>query len=326
MLADESLIPFFFSLSLRIPTFEIDKSFLVMDKDKYIRFDWAVKRLLRNKANFDVLEGLLTVLLGRQIHVIDILESESNQQNYYDRFNRVDIEVRDSNGEMIVVEVLVTRELHFREHLLYGPVKPITECINWGELYSKVKKVYFINILYFDIGKGDDYLYHGQNTFTGVHTGDHLHVTVKERDALIQRLPSEIFPEYFLIRVNEFDKVATTPLEEWLDYLKNDHIRPDTTTPGLKEARGKLTYYNMDPTERAAYDRHVDTVMIQNDVLGTARLEGRIEGRAEGKGEGLIEGEEKGIFKVARNMKKMGIPLETIVLSTGLTLEEIEQL
>ena len=66
--------------------------------------------------------------------------------------------------------------------------------------------------------------------------------------------------------------------------------------------------------------------MNQNDVLGTAKLEGRIEGRAEGKAEGLIEGEEKGIFKVARNMKKMGIPLETIVLSTGLTLEEIEQL
>lgn len=82
----------------------------------------------------------------------------------------------------------------------------------------------------------------------------------------------------------------------------------------------------MDPTERAAYDRHVDTIMIQNDVLGTAKLEGRIEGRAEGKAEGLIEGEEKGIFKVARSMKKMGIPLETIVLSTGLTLEEIEQL
>ena len=97
-----------------------------------------------------------------------------------------------------------------------------------GDLYSEVKKVYSISILYFDIGKGNDYLYHGQNTFTGVHTGDHLQVTVKERDALVQRLRSEIFPEYFLIRVNEFDQVATTPLEEWLDYLKNDYIRPDT--------------------------------------------------------------------------------------------------
>ena len=291
-----------------------------MEKDKYIRFDWAVKRLLRNKANFDVLEGLLTVLLDREVHIIDILESESNQQDYDDKFNRVDIKARDSENEIIIVEVQVTRELYFLERILYGVAKAITEHMVLGELYSEVKKVYSISILYFDIGKGDDYLYHGQNTFTGVHTGDHLQVTVKERDALVQRLPSEIFPEYFLIRVNEFNKVATTPLEEWLDYLKNDYIRPDTTTPGLKEAREKLVYYNMTPTERAAYDRHVDAIMIQNDVLGTAKLEGRMEGKVEG----LIEGEEKGVFKVARNMKKLGIPLDTIVLSTGLTVEEIE--
>ncbi len=315
---------------VKMPTFEIDKSFLIMKKDKYIRFDWAVKRLLRDKANFDVLEGLLTVLLDRQICITNILENENNQRSYYEKFNRVNIVVRDNNGEIAVVELLVTRELHFREHLLYGFAKSIAGYIHRGELCSKVKKIYVINILYFDIGKGNDYLYHGQNTFTGVHTGDHLQVTVKERDALVQRLPSEIFPEYFLIRVNEFDKVATTPLEEWLDYLKNDYIRPDTTTPGLKEAREKLVYYNMPPTERAAYDRHVDAIMIQNDVLGTAklegRIEGRIEGRVEGKAEGLIEGEEKGVVKVARNMKKLGIPLDSIVLSTGLTIEEIERL
>ena len=37
---------------------------MMEQKDRYIRFDWAVKRLLRNKANFGVLEGFLTVLLG----------------------------------------------------------------------------------------------------------------------------------------------------------------------------------------------------------------------------------------------------------------------
>ena len=289
--------------------------------DKYIRFDWAVKRLLRNKANFGVLEGLLTVLLNRPIQILDILESESNQQDDNDKFNRVDIKARDSEDEIIIVEVQVTRELYFLERILYGAAKAIIEHIELGELYSEVKKIYSISILYFDIGKGDDYLYHGQNTFTGVHTGDHLQVTMKARDALVRRLPSEIFPEYFLIRVNEFDKVAVTPLEEWLDYLKNDHIR-HTTTPGLKEAREKLVYYDMDPSERAAYDRHVDAIMIQNDVLGTAKFEGLVEGRAEGRAEGRTEG----ILEVARNMKKMGISVETIIRSTGLRPEEVEQL
>ena len=45
-------------------------------QDRYIRFDWAVKRLLRHKANFGVLEGFLTVLIGDDIHIVEILESE----------------------------------------------------------------------------------------------------------------------------------------------------------------------------------------------------------------------------------------------------------
>ena len=303
-------------------------------KDKYIRFDWAIKRLLRNKANFGVLEGLLTVLLGKNIHILDILESEGNQQNENDKFNRVDIKARNDEDEIIIVEVQITRELYFLEGILYGVAKAITEHIELGHIYSEVKKIYSISILYFDIGKGSDYLYHGQNSFVGVHTGDFLQVTMKEKDALVPRLPAEIFPEYFLIRVNEFDKVAVTPLEEWIDYLKNGHIRPDTQAPGLQEARQKLIYYSMDATERAAYDRHVDAIMIQNDVLSTAKLEGLTEGRLEGREEGRLEGREEGRLEgrmeekrqIVYNMKSLGLSLDVIVQATGLSPEEIEQL
>ena len=127
-------------------------------KDKYIRFDWAIKRLLRNKANFGVLEGLLTVLLGKNIHILDILESEGNQQNENDKFNRVDIKARNDEDEIIIVEVQITRELYFLERILYGVAKAITEHIELGHIYSEVKKIYSISILYFDIGKGSDYL------------------------------------------------------------------------------------------------------------------------------------------------------------------------
>lgn len=295
-------------------------------KDRYIRFDWAIKRLLRNKANFGVLEGLLTVLLGKGIHIIDILESEGNQQSGDDKFNRVDIKARNSEDEIILVEVQITREIYFLERILYGVAKAITEHIELGDVYSEVKKVYSISILYFDIGKGDDYLYHGQNSFVGVHTGDLLQVTTKEKDAIVRRLPSEIFPEYFLIRVNEFNKVAVTPLEEWIDYLKSGHIRPDTQAPGLAEARQKLIYYNMDKTEREAYDRHVDAIMIQNDVLGTAKFEGLMEGRMEGREEGRIEGEKKKQLEIARTMKTDGISTDVITKYTGVSPTEIEAL
>jgi hypothetical protein len=60
-----------------------------------------------------------------------------------------------------------------------------------------------------------------------------LKISTKENDVIRMRTPEEIFPEYYIIRVNEFNDVATTPLEEWLDYLKNGHIKDDTTAPGF---------------------------------------------------------------------------------------------
>ena len=71
--------------------------------DKYIRFDWAVKRLLRQKANFDVLEGFLTVFLNEPITILEILESEGNQLSPEDKFNRVDIKALNSKGEIIII-------------------------------------------------------------------------------------------------------------------------------------------------------------------------------------------------------------------------------
>lgn len=134
--------------------------------NKYIRFDWAVKRMLRNKANFAVLEGLITVLTGENVTIDEILESEGNQENASDKFNRVDVKAKNSRGEIIIVEVQLTRQLYYLQRMLYGVSKAITEHIEIGKMYDKVKKVYSINILYFDLGKGNDYLYHGKTVFT----------------------------------------------------------------------------------------------------------------------------------------------------------------
>ena len=303
---------------------------MMEQKDRYIRFDWAVKRLLRNKANFGVLEGFLTVLLGEPIRIVEILESEGNQLNETDKFNRVDIKARNSKDEIIIVEVQNTREIYYLERILFGVAKAITEHIELGQLYSEVKKVYSISILYFDIGRGTDYLYHGQNSFVGVHTGDLLEVSTKEKNAIVRKLPAEIFPEYFLIRVNEFNKVAVTPLEEWIEYLKTGVIHPDTKAPGLEEARRKLVYYNMNKAEQLAYDEHINAIMIQNDVLSTAAMEGRQEGRqeglAEGRQEGLAEGRMEEKQANARRMKALNLPVETICQVTGLSAGEIEKL
>lgn len=319
-------------------------------QDRYIRFDWAIKRLLRQKANFGVLEGFLTVLLGEPIKIVEILESEGNQEAEDDKFNRVDIKAKDSKGEIIIVEIQNTSELYYLERILYGVAKAITEHIKLGDTYREVKKVYSISILYFDLGKGSDYLYVGQNNFVGVHTHDHLIVNAKEKGTIVRKKPADIFPTYYLIRVNQFNQVAVTPLEEWIEYLKTGEIKQDTKAPGLQEAREKLRYYSMSPADRYAYDEHVNAVMIQNDVLGTAKLEGLTQGRLEGRAKGLEEGRAKGLEegrtkgreegraegreegakeekrKNAKAMKEMGIAVAVIEKVTGLTEDEISRL
>ena len=107
-------------------------------------------------------------------------------------------------------------------------------------------------------------------------------------------------------------------MEEWVEYLKNGVISPETQAPGLQEAREKLKYYSMSDAERYAYDEHINAIMIQNDVLGNARLEGMEEGRAEGRAE------EKN--NIARKMLANGLSIEQIALITGLTEKEIKEL
>ncbi len=309
-----------------------------MAKDRYVSFDWAAKKILRDKANFCILEGLCTVLLKEPVHIIELLESESNQKDKDDKFNRVDIKAKNSKDEIILVVISYLRILDFIEFIHFGKVKTITEHIHLGNKYDQVKKVYSISILYFDLGKGEDYVYRGQTHFVGLTKHDELQVTMKEKNVINMKSPEEVFPEYFLIRVNAFNKMAENDLEEWLTYLKDGVIADDTTAPGLQEAKRILDYMNMSKPEQIAYDEHINAIMIQNDVISTAIKEGRAEGRAEGHAEGHAEGRAEGRAEghaegqaeekraVASKMKTDGFSIDIIQKYTGLNSAEIESL
>ena len=126
---------------------------------KLIRFDWAIKRLLRNKANFVVLEGFLSELLFENIIIEKILESESNQETDNDKYNRVDILTQNSKNELIIIEIQSSYEIDYFQRMAYGVSKSISENLHLGQRYSEIKKVIAINIVYFDLGQGQDYIY-----------------------------------------------------------------------------------------------------------------------------------------------------------------------
>lgn len=151
---------------------------------------------------------------------------------------------------------------------------------------------------------------------------------------IVQQFPRKVFPEYYLVRVNVYDKIPESPLDEWMTYLKTGKVKEDTRTPGLKEVKEKLRYLSMSPREKREYDAHMDTIMVQNDVLDTARDEGREEGLAqglaEGRAEGLAQGREEGRSderrQIAVRLIALGLPNETIAEATGLTDSEIDRL
>ena len=271
------------------------------EKSKYVRFDWAIKRILRDKANKEVLEGLITVLLGEPVTITEILESEGNQDAREDKTNRVDVKAKTGRGEYIIVEVQLTKERDFFQRILFGTTKSINEQIKSGQDYSVIQKIYSVNILYFDFGCGDDYAYHGVTTFRGMTKTDSVLQlnTENERKYLKAEtkritMPEEVFPEYFLLIVNRFNEVAKTPIEEWMDYLKDGAIRDDTTTPGLQAAREKLAYMSMTEKERRAYEDYMISVHAARDAWETIRDEARADGYEDGYGEGYGEGHEEG--------------------------------
>ena len=286
--------------------------------NQVIRFDWAMKRLLRNKANFSVLEGLLTTLLGEKIVIQKLLESESNQETEFDKYNRVDMLAEDSKGELILIEVQNNSEYAYFQRMLFGTSKLVTEYIERGDNYDKVRKVYSVNIVYFELGHGKDYVYHGKTEFRGIHTNDLLELTPFQKQTFKADTVSQLYPEYYILKVNGFNQVAKSPLEEWIYYLNTGEIPSNATAPGLDEARQKLKLAMMTRDELAAYYRHLDNIVILRNNIITEREEGRAEGREEGAMNKAIE--------VARFLKASGSPIELIMGATGLTKEEIDSI
>ena len=292
------------------------------DMENLIRFDWAMKRLLRDKSNFVVLEGFLSVLLGEKITIDRFLESESNQEDANDKFNRADILAIDSKERFIIIEVQNNRELSYFHRMLYGVSKTVSEYINLGEDYDKVRKVYSINIVYFELGQGKDYVYHGRNEFRGIHDGDLLQLSRRQQEIFKCKYASDIFPEYYVLKVNDFNNVAKTPLDEWMSFLKTGRIEATATAQGLPEARERLRVDSMPEAERRAYIRGVEAEVYQRSVLFSSWDDGRQEGLKEGIETGRAEEKRK----IAADMKASGMDFGTIAKFTGLSVTEIEQL
>ena len=286
-----------------------------------ISFDWAMKRLLRNKANFDVLEGFLSELLHRKIVIKNIVESEGNKTDADDKSNRVDILVEADNRELVIIELQFDSEIDYFHRMVYGVSKAITERMNIGDHYSKVRKVYSVNIVYFTLGKGDDYIYHGFNHFKGLHTNNELVLTATQKKVYCKTKAGDIFPEYFIIMVSDFDNIAKNTLDEWVYYLKNNKIKDGFKAQGIEKAKQILAIDNMPDVERSRYYRNIEEKRIKAGEITTALIEGEEKGLRKGMKKGKELGLKKGMKEGMKEGEEIGLKKgEEIGLKKGETL------
>ena len=277
---------------------------------KLIRFDWAMKKMLRHKANFGILEGFLSELLHFDVLIESILESESSKQDEYDKYNRVDILVKSQNGELMLVEVQNNSEIDYFHRMLYGVSKLVTEYIKEGEPYGTIKKIYSINIVYFGLGQGEDYVYEYKGEFVGLHEKDILLPTIlQKQDYKIEKI-ADIFPKYYLLKVNNFNKVAENTLDEWIYFLKNSEVKDEFVAKGLNKAKEKLRYEKLSEEDKKIYNRFQENRRIEMSVAYTAKQESRQERNIE----------------IAKNAIAEGANDDFIAKITGLAIEEIQVL
>ncbi len=281
---------------------------------KLIRFDWAIKRLLRNKANFGVLEGFLSELLFDNIKIEQILESEANQDTNDDKFNRVDILTQNSKKELIIIEIQSTYEIDNFHRMAYGVSKSISENLSIGQKYSEIKKVISVNIVYFDLGQGRDYIYKGSTVFTGIHQHDLLGLSPRQKQTFVKKEVSDIFPEYYLLKVNQFDDNAKDTLDEWIYFLKNSEVKDSFRAKGLQEAGEVLDIMRLPTNDQYGYNRYLDSLHLKASEIFTLQTEAE------------FKVEERKATEIAINAIHKGLDNAFIADITKLPIERIIEL
>ncbi|TAF43839.1 MAG: Rpn family recombination-promoting nuclease/putative transposase [Sphingobacteriales bacterium] len=215
----------------------------------------------------------------------------------------VDVKAKDEKGNTFIVEMQVAELDYFNKRILYYTSQSYVLQINKGVEYNKLKPVYFIGILEFEIAKNKNYF------------SRHKVLDVETKEQIIQDI------EFNFIEIPKFNKTIDqleTSIDQWTYFIKNAEnltlIPESVKDEGLKEAYTEADKQNWTKQELEDYER---ASIKERDEIG--RLDFAVK-KAEKKGK--VEGK----MEVAKSLKQNGVSLEIIITATGLTKNEIENL
>lgn len=273
-------------------------------KAKYVNpfTDFGFKKIFGEEASKPILIDFLNALLPNQNKIINLTFKNTEHLANTDSERKAiyDIYCENDQGEKFIVELQKAKQNYFKERTIYYATFPIREQAERGDWNYNLKAVYCIGILDFTF---DDYEDEPEKSEV-VHT-----IKLKNQNG-------KIFYDkltYIYLEMPNFKQMEAnlkTRLDKWLYFIK--HLEDFQSIPEIfkdevfTEAFEKAELANFNPIELQKYQNSLKIYRDLKGAIDTAFDEGKIE--------------------VARNLKNLGVEIEIISKSTGLSKDEINKL
>jgi len=278
-----------------------------------ISFDYAIKYLLKDKGDYEIVEGFISALLTSEgykpIKIRALLDGESNKESKHLKRSIADVIVEDEQGNNYIVEIDRAYTDLFLQKAVFNTSRLIVDNLGANQDYLQIKKVFHINLLYFPFENTKAPLHHGKVIFHEIDQTHSIDIHLVDRGMQMYDVHN-IFPEYFLISIPLFNDVIKEEIDEWLYLMKHSEVKEDFKSPYMKKAAERLSILTMSNQEREIYDSYVMDSMKGRDYLISAEA----------------KGESKKAIEIARAMLAKKKPIEEIEEFTGLSKGEIEKL
>ena len=300
-----------------------------MDEKTLVSFDFAIKYLLKNKGEFQIVEGFISALLGAfgysPVKIKALLDSESNKEHDKMKRSIADLVVEDEQENKYIVEIdrAYTSTFLYKAH--FNTSRLVVDSISTSENFSNIKKIFHVNLLYFVPKNMEQPLYHGKTLFKELGASGPLDIHISDLSGQIFDA-HHVLPEYFVISIPGFNDVIKREIDEWLYVMKHSEVREDFQSPYMRQLAARLSVLKLTSKERELYERERLAAFKEQDYLTSAEKKGREEGREEGLQEGLQKGMQAKEIEIARNMLSKGYLHEEVQALTGLSMSQIAQL
>ncbi|MCR5575282.1 MAG: Rpn family recombination-promoting nuclease/putative transposase [Bacteroidaceae bacterium] len=276
--------------------------------------DEGFKRIFGNEEKKSVMISFLNTMINGDAPIVDItyMDKEQTAEEEDGKTVIYDLYCKTDDGRHVIVEMQNSDQSFFKNRTIYYAARSIGKQGKKGKWRYNLKAVYVIALM----------------NFTQKEISDRVRTEAMLMDIETKQLFSDLV-HFIYIQLPLFKKTEAeceNDFDYWTYILNNmeklDKMPFTDKNPVFIDLMDMASYQGLTEEEQWAYDKSLMRMWDANACLEDAEEKGMIKGREQGMQQGMQQGK----LETAANLKKMGIPMDTIIAATGLTQEQVEAL